>query len=391
MAEIPYRSRNALVLAKTETTPGQDANPTPAANAVLVEDPRVEHDLISVETNEVSGDLDVGASIPAGGRVQFACTALLRGRGTAGTAPAVSPLLRACSLAETITASAITGTAQAGGTNSIQLAAGASSVNEAYTGMAIRITAGAGSGQTRIIFSYDGSSKTAYVHPNWDTQPNNTSQYSIDANVMYRPGEQEAPCTIYHYLHHADAANSKLTKLTGCAGTVDFEASARNIPRLGFRLMSQLAAAADVTRPSAPMYDATQPPPFVGGSVYLGAQRIAAARIGVGIGADAQMPDDPNEAYGFDRPRLVQRRIQVTIAVPVQTETQLNLLSSWSAGTTYRVTAMWGSTAGNRFALVVPNMRFHDWRITDRDGLAYYEATARPTIEAAVPFALTYW
>jgi hypothetical protein len=391
MADVPYRMRNALVLAKTETTPGQDAAPTPSANAILVDDPRVTHDLISVDTNEVTGDLDVGASIPAGGRLQFTCGVLFRGSGTANVAPPVAPLLRACTLTEIVTASAITGTAQSGGSGHIRLAASASASMQAYFGMVIRITAGAGAGQSRVIWEYNGPARDAYVTPPWTTTPDNTSQYSIDPNVTYRPGEADEPCTIYYYLHHADGANSKLTRLIGCAGTVDFEASVRNIPRFNFSMMSRLAAATDVSRPSSPSYPSTQPPPFIGASVTLNDIVAPLARIAISVGAAAQMVDDPNELYGFDRPRISERRIEINFATPVLTEAQLNLLQSWAAGTQQRIAATWGTTAGNRFAIVVPRARVSRWRIVDRDGLAYYEATMRPAPEALTPFAITYW
>jgi hypothetical protein len=391
MVDVPYRVRNALVLAKTETTPGQDAAPTPAANAILVDDPRITHDLISVETNEVTGDLDVGATIPAGGRLEFRCGVLFRGSGAAATPPPVAPLLRACSMAETITATAVTGTAQSGTSNSIRLATSASSVSDTYVGMVVRITAGTGAGQSRIIYDYTGSTRDALVVPNWNTAPDNTSQYSIDANVMYRPGETEAPCSIYHYLHHVNAANSKLTKMIGAAGTFDLAASVRELPRLDFRILSKLASASDVTRPAAPSYPNLQPPPLVAASVALNSAPIAAARIGLSVGAAAQMVDDPNEEFGFDRPQIAERRTTITLAIPVQTESALNMFSSWRDGTLYRLGAMWGSQAGNRFAFVAPYVRVSSWRLVERDGLAYYEATMRPSPSAPVPFAITFW
>lgn len=82
----------------------------------------------------------------------------------------------------TITASqaAVTGTAQAGSTSStIVLATGASSTNDAYNGMYVRITGGTGSGQVRLITDYVGSTRTATVSPNWTTTPDATSTYSV--------------------------------------------------------------------------------------------------------------------------------------------------------------------------------------------------------------------
>lgn len=74
----------------------------------------------------------------------------------------------------------VTGTAQAGSSTTITLASGASSTNDAYSFAKITITGGAGSGQSRIIISYVGSTKIATVGQTWTTNPNNTSVYSID-------------------------------------------------------------------------------------------------------------------------------------------------------------------------------------------------------------------
>lgn len=73
-----------------------------------------------------------------------------------------------------------TGTAQAGGSTTITLASGAAAVDSAYVGSTVSITSGTGSGQSRIITGYVGSSKVATVAA-WTTPPDATSVYSISA------------------------------------------------------------------------------------------------------------------------------------------------------------------------------------------------------------------
>jgi len=72
-----------------------------------------------------------------------------------------------------------TGTAQAGGSGSITLAAGESSVDDYYQYARVVITGGQGAGQSRFIYIYNGSNKTAFVRPSWATMPNQTSAYEI--------------------------------------------------------------------------------------------------------------------------------------------------------------------------------------------------------------------
>jgi len=89
-----------------------------------------------------------------------------------------------------------TGTAQAGGTNTITLDAGASGTDDFYTGQVIRITSGTGVNQIRRITQYVGSTKVATVSYNWATQPNNTSQFRI-ATGASMDSSSSGPGTCY--------------------------------------------------------------------------------------------------------------------------------------------------------------------------------------------------
>ncbi|WP_313074450.1 phage tail tube protein [Melaminivora sp.] len=97
--------KKMLLLAVIETTSGDDANPTAAANAImcraLMPEPitaeQVSRDLIRPYKGN-SGKLVVGV------HRRLTCEVELAGSGAAGTAPAWGPLLQACGFAETVTA-----------------------------------------------------------------------------------------------------------------------------------------------------------------------------------------------------------------------------------------------------------------------------------------------
>lgn len=72
-----------------------------------------------------------------------------------------------------------TGTAQAGASCQITLAAGASSTDNLYRGQSIHIQSGTGAGQTKVIRSYTGSTKVALIDFEWEITPDNTSVYVI--------------------------------------------------------------------------------------------------------------------------------------------------------------------------------------------------------------------
>lgn len=100
---MAIRFERKAVLAKIETSYGEDPTPTGAANAVLLK---------NVEVNPLQGErlprelLRVGygtlAGILVGRHVSLTARVDLAGSGAAGTAPAFGPLLRACGLAQTI-------------------------------------------------------------------------------------------------------------------------------------------------------------------------------------------------------------------------------------------------------------------------------------------------
>lgn len=69
------------------------------------------------------------------------------------------------------------GLAQAGAASTITLDAGASATDNIYNGQNIRITAGTGDNQLRVITAYNGTTKVATVAPAWTTQPDATSYF----------------------------------------------------------------------------------------------------------------------------------------------------------------------------------------------------------------------
>ena len=97
-------ARNSVILAKIETTYGTDSTPTGSSNAILVSN----ISLTPLNANNVDRDL---VRNYFGGSEQLVGTAFVEcsfdveiaGSGTAATATAWGPLLRACGFAETVT------------------------------------------------------------------------------------------------------------------------------------------------------------------------------------------------------------------------------------------------------------------------------------------------
>lgn len=97
--------KKMLLLAKVETTAGTDSVPTAALNAILCRAFMPE----MITADEVSRDFirpykGNGGTLTAGVYRKLTCEVELAGSGTAGTAPAWGPLLKACGFSETVVA-----------------------------------------------------------------------------------------------------------------------------------------------------------------------------------------------------------------------------------------------------------------------------------------------
>ncbi|HYD79843.1 MAG TPA: hypothetical protein VEC06_08540 [Paucimonas sp.] len=243
---MPLRTRKRSILSKIEAIYGTDPTPTGSANAIRV---------MNLDINPLKSELVPRESIkPYFGndeQVLAACycevsfEVEVAGSGTAGTAPAVGPLLRACAMSETILAAAHTGTAQAGATATITLANTGSAVDDAYAGMTIRTTGGTGSGQSRLIKSYNGTTKVATVWLDWTTPPDATTTYSIDAQVIYRRITDSIE-SITHYVNY----DGVLHKLVGARGNVVTSLPYKRIPTFRFNFTGLFVAVADAASPS---------------------------------------------------------------------------------------------------------------------------------------------
>lgn len=393
MAGGEYRSLNRTVAIKLESPSGTDATPTVGSNAVRMEKPIPRLQPNQVSTNEVTGSLDGQVQEAAGGYGQMPGRVYLKGSGAPETPPEWGVIMKVAGFAETVLDTAETGTAQAGDTDSITLAAsGPSATDDAYLGMPIQITGGTGSGQKGIITAYDGTTKVATVHPPWlTTTPDATSTYAIPKCVRYQKTSTSLPtATVYNWAHRSDGGNSRLDKLLGAVATLAFNFATRQIPYMDVTLQGGLAVPTDVSAPGAPTYSTALPPPWIDSQTCLDALQEKIRTLSYDVGNQLQSVDDPNAAYGYDVAAIAQRNSTGSVSVPMALLSVRNFLSMWLAGSTATLSSLWGSTAGNRFAMLIPQIRYSGQNIEDVQGLTY-ETLPFGTPGSNVGLILTQW
>lgn len=103
---MALKFRKKVILAKIETTYGTDSSPTGADNAMLVGDVSITpFDSDTIERGTVQPFLGSRQQLHVATRVMLEFNVEIAGAGAAGDVPKYGPLLRACGLSETVTAS----------------------------------------------------------------------------------------------------------------------------------------------------------------------------------------------------------------------------------------------------------------------------------------------
>jgi hypothetical protein len=102
MADTVKLASKGVLLAKIETTYGTDPTPTGGANAIRVEEPKVEPSWKKLTRNYAQSYMGAKRQIVIGETVKISFKTEIKGSGSAGTAPEIGPLLRACGRTETI-------------------------------------------------------------------------------------------------------------------------------------------------------------------------------------------------------------------------------------------------------------------------------------------------
>jgi hypothetical protein len=148
-----------------------------------------------ISTVTTAGGIVVGAVVELANGVYVAYasgldptadhTAIMHYTGTSTDVDLVDVLTRTEDVNPKLIAGIIeNGTAQAGGPGGITLASTASSVSNFYNGMLIRITGGAGAGQSEAVLFYNGLTKELNPDVDFAVSPDSTSTYEIINQVV---------------------------------------------------------------------------------------------------------------------------------------------------------------------------------------------------------------
>lgn len=377
MSDSLVRWRNGAVAVKTETTKGTDviAGSPVAADFVGADcEVGLPQDLTPLQ--EYTGSLDMSAGIPGGLRPTIRLRIPIRGSGTAGTAPEWGKLLTACTMVETVTASAVgVPTAAASGTSStITAASPFGTTAQQYTGMPLLLGGTVPDSLSQTAITNYTTGRVATVLHTAGSAFSTSTTLQVPINVLYGPTSDETAyktVTIYFY------ADGLLWTFVGCVGDWGVELSTGQIGYLTFVMQGQFASHSATALPAAARASSrANPPRFVGGSntgpsgiSRLNGSLARISRLSLGANIGVVLPDNPEAIEGYDFGVPITRAFGGTIDPLMDTSLNVALFNAFKAGTTMRAGFMWGTTAGNRFAIVLPIVRQTQHSPTGRNGL----------------------
>lgn len=348
--------RNAVVLAKIETTEGTDAAPDPtgAANAVLVEQPfRITFNPNIIDTTEVNPSLDPFDPIVGGISAQLEFDVYLKGKGaTAGVTPEWGPLLRACGYGLTLVSTAIPAApeALAAGASTVQATLGTtgSATADLYRGMPVTFSSAVS--LSSLIWDYSAA-KLAKLTNTASGALTTTSQWQIPAHAQFAPASSSIiSLTIWVY------NDGLLYKFVGCRGNASVRVTSGGPGRLSFRFMGQLTTKTDSAMPtSTVIYDTNRPPIWKGGSFTINSVEAAASDLTLDLGNQITQPDNPSATEAFDPAIITSRQMRGSINPKETLVATRDIMADFRAQTKRPLAAYWGTAVGNRVGLVAPS------------------------------------
>jgi hypothetical protein len=374
MATRYFRKRS--ILAKIETTYGTDPTPTGAANAIQAFNVALTPLELEYEDRDVArAYLGHQDQIVVTGRARLTFECEVAGSGTAGTAPAWGPLVRGCSFGQTTLGTAQTGTAQAGAASTITLAAAASATDDAYRGLRIKTTGGTGPNQVRVISTYNGTTKVATVSEAWTTTPDNTTTYTVAAQVGYLPiSASMESLTMYFNL------DGKRHIMLGCRGTFGIKLAARSRPVFTFDFTGLVGTISDTALPTD-VFTSWQKPLAVNNTNTSGFTLHGYAGNLYGLDLAVANRVEYRNLVGAEDVQITDRSPAGNITIEDPTVAQKDYFTAVGSVAVVPALAalnvLHGTTAGNQFFLHAPAVQLTQPGYEDRQSIVALKMAMR--------------
>lgn len=359
-------TRKRAILSKIEGTYGVDPTPTGALDAILMSNLTVSPmEMTLAQRQNVKSYMGNNPNVLAAIYAKVGFDVEMAGSGTAGTAPAYDELLRACALSVTTLATPTTGTSTAGTAGTMTLAVGASAVDGAYAGMTLYTTGGTGTGQSAVIASYVGATKTATFTAPLAVVTDATTVYNIPAQVVYKPVSSALESVAFYC--NVDGVRHMML---GARGTVSMKASAQGIPMFNFQFTGLYTTPTDVTIPAVTLTQFQQP---------LAINNINTSGLNIsgylgGVASDFSFDLANTVVFrslvgGTENVVLTDRKPAGSITFEATTVAAKDWWTLMKSVTLAPFSVTHGTAAGNKVKIDAPSQQLTSPTLSDKDGI----------------------
>jgi len=339
-----------LLLAKIETAYGEDPTPVPETNAILTQPASVKIMARTLERNNVKPYFGPDAPVNVGDGVQVEFVTELKGHGSAGVAPEIGPLFRACNYAETI-----------------QVAGATAWAAEAVKTVGNKVNPSTPNG---YFYQCSAAGTTGVTEPTW---PTTEGQTVVDgtvtwqcklAKVDYDPHSEIASAesiTIYFYY------DGKLRKALGCRGTFKIAGKAGDYVRITWTFTGLYAGPADEALVSG-TYNQAIPPRFLSASFAIDSYAAIIENLALDGGNVVSPRSDVSHATGIREYFISDRKFTGSIDPEDVLNSVKDFESLWAASSRVAFTGAVGTATGNKCLITGPKVAFSGLDDGDRAG-----------------------
>jgi len=193
---------------------------------------------------------------------------------------------------------------------------------------------------------------------------------SAGSSVLYKPASTgHKSVTIYVYDIQAETGNSRLHKLTGARGNVNFVFEAGQIARLEFTFQGLYNIPTDVSTPDSASYESTTPPIVESSNFTLNSvDSLVVQSININMANELHPGDDINAAAGIKNIGIVGRKPNGSFNPEAVLLATYDFWTDWVNANQRALSLVVGSAAGNKCTISAPKVSIDTITEGDRGG-----------------------